>query len=328
MAVLISDYLAHGTPEDCPVCGCAALVFSAGRITCWGYVQGLSRCRYKATSCTRYKFVLPEGWEGAEWFAELRGEVQAGGKKGKKAGGSKGGKKARAGEKSAITNGLDVREMKMTASTQGDMTSSKHVVDVSEKARGLIAQQLAFIISKAVLSQDSSWTKKKCRENLEELLGAEVVGEHKEFANQEIMRLTEELRGMSAGALASFADEQKGVKKEDVATLLQRPRTIRTPPEEGSPILTVHRGYEQTGRRRYARIVMADDGVDVYNASFTDTNLKASDQINPVLFVVTTRFALPSAGQSNLSESITYCVWCLVPQLWLVLACNTSLFVT
>ena len=40
MAVLLSDYLAHGTPEDCPVCGKSSHLFTAGRITCWGYVNG------------------------------------------------------------------------------------------------------------------------------------------------------------------------------------------------------------------------------------------------------------------------------------------------
>ena len=60
MAVLLSDYLAHGTPQDCPVCGNAALSFSAGRVTCWGYVDGLSKCQFKAQSCQRYKFKLPK----------------------------------------------------------------------------------------------------------------------------------------------------------------------------------------------------------------------------------------------------------------------------
>jgi hypothetical protein len=58
MAVLLADYLAHGIPQDCPVCGNSSLSFSAGRITCWGYVDGLSKCQHKAQSCQRYKFSL------------------------------------------------------------------------------------------------------------------------------------------------------------------------------------------------------------------------------------------------------------------------------
>jgi len=58
MAVLLADYLAHGIPQNCPVCGNSSLSFSAGRITCWGYVDGLSKCQHKAQSCQRYKFSL------------------------------------------------------------------------------------------------------------------------------------------------------------------------------------------------------------------------------------------------------------------------------
>jgi len=275
MAVLLSDYLAHGTPDDCPVCGSSALAFSAGRVTCWGYVNGLSKCQYKSKSCSRYKFVLPAGWEGAEWFAELRGEsvVQAskgakGGKRSKKA--AKGGK-AKAGEnKTALTGGLDVAEIKKA--TPNPVVAS---AETGSKTRHLITKQLEFIISAAVVSQDGSWTKKKCREHLAELLGADAIETHKEFANAEILRLTQELRGMAPAALAAFAEEHKsGVSEEDLKMVSNAVATAREPPEEGAPILTVHRGYEQTGRKRFARVVVDDDGVTVYNASFTDTNLK------------------------------------------------------
>ena len=49
---------------------------------------------------------------------------------------------------------------------------------------------------------------------------------------------------------------------------------LRMKPELGSPVLNVHRGYEQTGKQRFASVLVDDDGVTVYNANLTQTNLK------------------------------------------------------
>ena len=49
---------------------------------------------------------------------------------------------------------------------------------------------------------------------------------------------------------------------------------LRMKPELGSPVLSVHRGYEQTGKQRFASVLVDDDGVTVYNANLTQTDLK------------------------------------------------------
>jgi poly [ADP-ribose] polymerase len=225
MAVLISDYLAHGTPEDCPVCGSSALCFNAGRITCWGYVNGLSKCQYKASSCQRYQFLVPPGWGSAEWFLELRGQGGArGAGKAGKGGSGKGAKKAKAAKAAAsgLTGGIDIQAMKASCtSTHGGL-------------------------------------------------------------------------GLGFVQAGSSAPKSKP--------------PLRTPPEEGSAVLRVHRGYEQTGRTRFAKIVVDDDGVTVYNANFTQTDLKTG--VNRFYVVQLLQLSAPFSGYE------IFCHWGRIGSKW------------
>lgn len=61
MAVYIADGIANGACEDCPVCGMSSLVWCAGRVTCWGFVDGTTRCPYRCPpeNVKRFAWQLP-----------------------------------------------------------------------------------------------------------------------------------------------------------------------------------------------------------------------------------------------------------------------------
>lgn len=61
MAVFIADGMTNGSCEDCPICGMTSLVWCAGRITCWGFVDGTARCPYRCLSenAKRFAWNLP-----------------------------------------------------------------------------------------------------------------------------------------------------------------------------------------------------------------------------------------------------------------------------
>ena len=51
---------------------------------------------------------------------------------------------------------------------------------------------------------------------------------------------------------------------------------VYAPPAKDSKVLKVHRGYEQTGREKAAKVVVDVDGFTVYNALLTQTSLGGS----------------------------------------------------
>jgi len=307
MAVLLADYLAHGIPQNCPVCGNSSLSFSAGRITCWGYVDGLSKCQYKAQSCQRYKFKLPPSWAEAEWFVGLNEGVQGAcakeGKGGKCKGKGKKGASQTASQTVALTSGLRIPEEKPTASTASAASES-----CEERIRQLMTRQLEKTVATAVRDQDGTWNKKRCRELCATVFGDAAVEENKDFLNAEILRITQEVRVMSADQVAALADTTKAVTQDDVRGTQPSSRPMNSPPEKGSPILQVHRGYEQTGKMRYARVAVDDDGVTVYNASFTETNLKTS--MNRFYIVQLLELSTPFVGYE------IFCHWGRIGSKW------------
>lgn len=74
MSVLISDGIANGLADDCPVCHNNSVVLCSGRLTCWGFMDGLTKCVYKAdkTATNRYRFSLPKDIADADWLVEWR----------------------------------------------------------------------------------------------------------------------------------------------------------------------------------------------------------------------------------------------------------------
>jgi hypothetical protein len=42
---IISDGIAHGLAENCPVCGTASLAECHGRVTCWGFLNGMTKVK-------------------------------------------------------------------------------------------------------------------------------------------------------------------------------------------------------------------------------------------------------------------------------------------
>lgn len=63
---------------------------------------------------------------------------------------------------------------------------------------------------------------------------------------------------------------------EDRATPVSEivPREVELEPQPCSAIITVHEGYHQTGRFRLAKILIDDNKVTIFNASFIEVNLR------------------------------------------------------
>lgn len=79
----------------------------------------------------------------------------------------------------------------------------------------------------------------------------------------------------SPGKLAGLTLAEKK-PKDAAAASAAAPPPPRKVPEQGSPILEVHPNYHQVGNRHSTKVVIADDGVTVYNAHFSQVDT-ASD---------------------------------------------------
>jgi hypothetical protein len=78
------------------------------------------------------------------------------------------------------------------------------------------------------------------------------------------------------GVLAQYPglglDARKGGAQPVDAMEVELPKVVRMKPEPGSAILTINRGYEQTGVLD-AKMLVDNDGVTVYNAQLVETNV-------------------------------------------------------
>jgi len=80
MALLIADYMIAGVAVDCPTCESAGLVWCAGRVTCWGYLGGTTRCVHKAAPADvhRYDFKMPKAHCDSDWLQDWMVGLKAG----------------------------------------------------------------------------------------------------------------------------------------------------------------------------------------------------------------------------------------------------------
>ena len=74
LACIISDGIAHGLAEDCPICGHTSLVECHGRVACWGFLEGLTKCAYKCgvSEVERFRWLLDPLLETADWLVDWR----------------------------------------------------------------------------------------------------------------------------------------------------------------------------------------------------------------------------------------------------------------
>lgn len=67
----------------------------------------------------------------------------------------------------------------------------------------------------------------------------------------------------------TLAEKKRPIR---AAATSSEPPPLREVPEEGSPILEVHSNYQQVGCRDLTKVVVANDGVTVYNAHFSQVD--------------------------------------------------------
>ena len=74
LACIISDGIAHGLAGDCPICRHTSLVECHGRVACWGFLEGLTKCAYKCgvSEVERFRWLLDPSLEAADWLVDWR----------------------------------------------------------------------------------------------------------------------------------------------------------------------------------------------------------------------------------------------------------------
>jgi hypothetical protein len=108
-------------------------------------------------------------------------------------------------------------------------------VDKAELQRKLITQQLEKIVSTAVKEEDSTLTKRKCREVLAAIFGEARMEEFKSHLSAEVVRLVRECQNMSRDALEEFAEGCRAVTEEEIKAI-DEPEPASESSEEEPPV--------------------------------------------------------------------------------------------
>jgi len=108
-------------------------------------------------------------------------------------------------------------------------------VDKAELQRKLITQQLEKIVSTAVKEDDSTLTKRKCREVLAAIFGEARMEEFKSHLSAEVVRLVKECQDMSRDALEEFAEGCRAVTEEEIKAI-DEPEQASESSEEEPPV--------------------------------------------------------------------------------------------
>jgi hypothetical protein len=108
-------------------------------------------------------------------------------------------------------------------------------VDKAELQRKLITQQLEKIVSTAVKEEDSTLTKRKCRQVLAAIFGEARMEEFKSHLSAEVVRLVSECQNMSRDALEEFAEGCRAVTEEEIKAI-DEPEPGSESSEEEPPV--------------------------------------------------------------------------------------------
>jgi hypothetical protein len=70
MAVIIADGMVNGLASDCPECCNSSLVTCHGRVWCWGYIEGVTKCIFKCNvdKVERFQWTCGPMIQNAHWF--------------------------------------------------------------------------------------------------------------------------------------------------------------------------------------------------------------------------------------------------------------------
>ncbi len=248
MAVLVADGMKNGLCANCPVCNNASLTQCSGRIVCWGFMNGNTKCVFKAPlkDVKRFAWKLPPKVIAAQWCQDWMQSVSshfvylsedaAAAESAAHAGG--------AGASTApVSSKLKVSELKEKLTARGLPVSGN---------KGELVERLDEAVTKEA-HEGATGTKRK------------VPGENVAIPNQKKkLKLKAESSSAASSAAAAVS----------VPTAVAAAPPKREKPMAGAPILEVHAAYKQHLIDRYedAKVVV-ERGTEVFNAMMNDVNL-------------------------------------------------------
>lgn len=254
---LLADGMVNGLCENCPVCSNATLTQCSGRIVCWGYMNGNTKCVYKASTkdVKRFAFKLPAKIVAKDWMQKFFRDMKSHCVESAGADAPGGGAAAALPPPAAIAAaggeaaGWDFSKMKLKE------------LQAELKARGLAVSgnktELVGRLEDAMQEDepDSGAAEAAAvgvKRGIDETADGGVA-----IPNQKKKLKSKDDAGPPAAAVAAAA--QAAPKREK--------------PMAGSPILEVHAAYKQHGNIDSATVLTEKGGTEVYNAMMTDVDI-------------------------------------------------------
>ena len=283
LVVIVADGMLNGLAANCPVCKNASMVTCHGRVRCWGFMNGTTKCQYKCGNkdIERFGFQLPAKQVSKDWCQEWMAKVDQ--HMVQVAGGEAPPKKASKNKRNPPDSADGPPEVKK-------MKVSELKAELKEK--GL----------------DASGKKAELAARLEEARQAE----------QPAQAAAGPKRKAAAAASPLLPNQKQKIKKKSDgggAAAARKPKPKREKPMAGSPILEVHPAYKQYPYNDYEDAkVIVEKGTEVYNAMLTDVNLAKGLNRYYVLqaLEVAGRFQFfrheGKVGQ-EVEESVTWAPW-------------------
>jgi hypothetical protein len=283
MACLLSDGIAHGLAADCPACGNASVVECHGRLRCWGYLQGMTKCAYQTglSDCARFQFRMPLALQDAAWLRAWRVQWAA-------AGGHGGGNTYGGGNGDALNvaaaepptaviavqaeaAGLTPAALKKALKARGLSPVGKKATLVKRLAAALVQETTKAPAGAEGMQKDAPAAQVAVPVATPAAAAAPAPAPSDYFCDGLSLTALKTQRPAappSSSSSLSFSSSSAAGAAVAVEMVL--------PPQAGSAILDVHEGYHQTGRSFYRAKVCVDpaDGVTVYNAHFVEVNLR------------------------------------------------------
>ena len=284
LVVIVADGMLNGLAANCPVCKNASMVTCHGRVRCWGFMNGTTKCQYKCGNkdIERFGFQLPAKQVSKDWCQEWMAKVDQ--HMVQVAGGEAPPKKASKNKRNPPDSADGPPEVKKMKVSELRAELKEKGLDVSGKKAELAARLEEAREAEQPAAQAAAGPKRKAAAAASPLL-----------PNQ----------------------KQKIKKKSDGggAAAARKPKPKREKPMAGSPILEVHPAYKQYPYNDYEDAkVIVEKGTEVYNAMLTDVNLAKGLNRYYVLqaLEVAGRFQFfrheGKVGQ-EVEESVTWAPW-------------------
>ena len=255
MVCVISDGVAHGAAFNCPVCENPSLVECHGRLSCWGYMNGMTKCVFKASAgdCQRFNFRLPPALAEAPWLREWRLQWAS----------SSSQDQAPCDDNDMATEDTPPMPCVNTEQTEAEIMTPAQLKKAL-KVRGLSQTgKKATLVKRlaAALTADKPPCEGTAAAAAEVPAAAPAPTPSADFFCDGLS-LTAVKEGKSKTCSSSSSSSSSSSCSSSSSSAAAVTVEAVLPPQEGSSILEVHEGYNQTGSRHRAKILVA--GTEVY----------------------------------------------------------------